>query len=67
MGDEIILELAEVPHQVTRLGRKILVLTAGMHLKIETSPGGDEILDVVVPEGKAWKVNVTIAVYERDA
>ena len=67
MGDEIILELAEVPHQVTRLGRKILVLTAGMHLKIETSPGGAELLDAVVPEGKTWQVDINLVITDNDA
>ena len=33
----------------------------GKRLKIETSPGGEEILDAAVPAGKKW-INVTICV-----
>ena len=39
-------------------------VAAGQSLKVETSPGGDDILDVECPAGKAWSVDITITVRE---
>ena len=39
---------------------------AGQRLKIETSPGGGEILDVEVPAGKKWNVYVKVDIQESD-
>jgi len=36
------------------------------HLKIETTPRGKEILNVVVPKGKKWDIRLTIAITETD-
>jgi len=37
---------------------------AGKRLKIETSPGGEEILDEEVPAGKSWKIRIAVSVEE---
>ena len=53
--------------------RKIIVgddefeLVAGGNLKIETSPGGEEILDETVPVGKTWAVRVFVHIVETNA
>jgi len=45
-------------------GTEEFVLLAGETLKIETSPGGDELLNVTAPEGKEWQVHITVDVVE---
>lgn len=54
-------------HEVRKDGDGTFEVTAGKHLKIETSPRGEEILNVVVPEGKVWTVTVSVRVIETDA
>ena len=39
----------------------------GKSITIETSPGGDEILDAECPEGKTWTISVNICIEEMDA
>ncbi len=38
----------------------------GKGIKIETSPGGAEILDETVPEGKKWRVYIHLEITETD-
>ena len=40
---------------------------AGKSLRIETTPGGSEILDEECPAGKAWTVSVNVIIKEVDA
>jgi len=42
-------------------------VSSGQALRIETSPGGREVLNAVVPEGKRWIVYVKVNVKEFDA
>lgn len=42
-------------------------MSSGQTLKIESSPGGEEILNVAVPEGKRWSVYVQVKIQEFDA
>lgn len=49
------------------IARGSVELSAGQHLKIETSPGGEELLDVVVPAGKVWSVVINVETLEGDA
>lgn len=42
-------------------------LAAAKHIKIETLPSGDEILDAVVPTDKIWDAYILITIRERDA
>jgi len=34
--------------------------TAGQEFKIETSPGGDELLELTVPAGKVYKISIRV-------
>ncbi len=56
--------IAETSHAT---GTDIFDLVAGKKLKIETSPGGEEILNIDVPAGKNWNVSVTVSYSETDA
>ena len=53
-----------LPARVTKQGSDAVTLTAGKHLKIETSPSGEELLDAEVPAGKTWTVTVSVHVVE---
>ena len=44
-----------------------ITISAGKSLKIETSPDGEDILDVECPEGKAWVARVIVEINETDA
>ena len=50
-----------------KAGHEVVNVTTGKTLKIETYPGGSEILDAACPEGKAWSVQVDVTVTETDA
>lgn len=54
----------EIINRVDRIGDDDFELTTGQSLKIETSPNGEEILDVTVPEGKTWNVHVAVVITE---
>lgn len=41
-------------------------LLAGQSLKIETSPNGEEILNIEVPVGKKWTVIISAFIREED-
>ena len=62
------MELTEesLPARMKRRGCQTFAMAAGKSLKIETSPSGEEILDVEVPTGKAWQVTVNVHVVETD-
>jgi len=53
--------------KVRRTGAGEASLVEGQSLRIETSPNGEELLNVVVPAGKTWKVNIAVVVDEIDA
>ena len=38
----------------------IVTATAGQDFKIETSPGGDEFLELTVPVGKVYTISVRV-------
>lgn len=40
---------------------------AGQSLKIETSPGGEELLNRECPVGKEWLVRIIVEIEETDA
>lgn len=65
--ERILLDVASNPATVTRAGDASGTLAAGTHLKVETNPGGDELLDYEVPAGKVAAVRVTVYVVETDA
>jgi len=55
------------PSVVEFLGNEDFNLSAGKSLKIESSPQGEEYLDVTVPEGKSWTVHIHLTIVETDA
>lgn len=61
------LNVTQTPAQTRLHGEEIgHIVNAGQTLKIETSPGGNEILDVTVPAGKQWSVIVNVDIRETD-
>ncbi len=57
----------QTPAKTKKTGEETnLVITAGQRLTIETSPGGAEILDDVVPAGKEWRATIGISIDEVD-
>ena len=50
-----------------KAGHEAVALTAGQSLKIETSPNGEDVLDIECPAGKAWSVQVDVTITETDA
>lgn len=63
------IELNEVSHpaRVIRFGDDTVVLAAGKHLKVETGPAGDELLDYTVPKGKAAECTIYVRIVETAA
>jgi hypothetical protein len=55
----------EAYHQHT--GDTLFVVSEGQRVRIETSPGGAEILDFLCPAGKQLDVKITIRINEVDA
>ncbi len=41
-----------------------LVVNAGQRFIIESSPGGEDILGSTIPEGKRWKISVSVSIDE---
>lgn len=58
----------EITAQTLRNGQQAgIIVDVGQKLKIETSPGGVEILNVGPAQGKEWtSVVVTVAIVEKD-
>jgi len=55
------------PSKVVKSGQEAgIPVPAGRSIKIETSPGGEEILDVECPVGKSWSVRVIVEIDETD-
>lgn len=52
------------PAKTTKSGTAVLEIPAGKNLKIETTPEGEEILNVTVPTGKKWTVNISVSITE---
>jgi hypothetical protein len=49
----------------TYAGTKITV-AAGQTIKIETSPAGEELLEITVPAGKVWTISTRLDVFEEE-
>jgi len=52
------------PAKTVLSGSGDFTVSSGKHLRVETSPGGEEIFDAVVPEGKTWSVVMSINIVE---
>ena len=48
-------------------GSAVVELEEGQELKIETSPQGVEVFAGSVPDGKVWKVRISLYIEEMDA
>ena len=55
-----------VPARNTFSGDQNLTVTAGQSLKIETSPQGVDCLNVKVPSGEEWSVNLYVQIVKTD-
>jgi len=55
-----------IPAKSNYSGSGNVEATAGQHFKIETTPNGVDVLDVVVPQGKTWKVKMDISIEETE-
>lgn len=51
-----------LPARNTKQGSTTVTVAAGKSLKIETTPGGEDILDVEVPAGETWTVSINVYV-----
>ena len=61
------LTVREITEETLKNGQQAgIVIDAGQSLKIETKPGGIEILNEEVPAGKEWNAVVTVAIVETD-
>ena len=49
-----------------KFGTDTFAMVAGKSLRIETTPGGVEVLDEECPPGKAWAVRVIVEITETD-
>lgn len=62
----MILDEQVYPHSIKR-GFESVMIEAGKALKVETSPNGEEILEVVCPPGKKWLARLEVTIKETDA
>jgi len=63
------IELSEYnwPQKVVKSGQEGgISVPAGKSLRIETSPEGEDILDVECPVGKTWLVRIIVEIEETD-
>ena len=63
----IVLVEEDRPARTVRSGADTFTIAAGTRLVVETSPGGGEILDTVVPAGKSWLVTASVYILETAA
>ena len=57
----------ERPSTVNDCYQGAVTLTAGQSFKIETSPGGEELLTITCPEDKVWRLSVRVEYKEENA
>lgn len=48
-------------------GSATVNVSAGQTLKIETSPDGIEVVEIVCPDGKKWSLHISVFVEESNA
>jgi len=62
------LETRQTTVQASRqkLGIGVYTIEPGKALRIETTPGGVEILDVECPAGSTWTVQISVIINELD-
>lgn len=62
----ITLNESELQPKLLKSGWDEFNLAAGKTLKVETSPDGEENLNVTCPRGKQWKVTISVSIEETD-
>lgn len=55
-----------VPASVKKAGQGSYVIAPEQSFKIETSPDGEDILDISPPAGKKWTISCKINIEESD-
>jgi len=55
-----------IPASVQKVGNTSFEVAAGKVLKVETSPSGDDILELTVPRGKRFIVDLWVKIQEID-
>ena len=63
----IVLSEYNIPVSRKLIGDEKIDAVAGQSVKIETSPNGEELLDITVPAGKKWYVTLYVKIEETDA
>ncbi len=64
--EPILLDIGLNPATTTRTGDASGVLASGTFLKVETNPGGDELLNYEVPVGKSAEVRIQVYIVETE-
>jgi len=59
--------VSNLPARSVYVGAQSVTVSAGQTFKIESSPGGVEVLDVEIPAGKTWTVEVMVNISESEA
>lgn len=61
------IEFSELAKSARLVGDDVVEMPAGQHLKVETTPAGEELLDYEIPAGKVGAVTVYVEVVLSDA
>lgn len=56
-----------IPASVKKAGQGRYIVTPEQSFKIESSPQGEDILEVSPPAGKQWAITVRVNIEESDA
>lgn len=60
--------IRDLPARKNHVGAQVVdALAAGKKFAIETSPGGEELVNYTVPAGKVARIAVTVIIDESDA
>lgn len=60
------LNFVEVPTYKKADASSTFVAEAGKIVKIETSPDGEELMNLEVPVGKQWEVTISVHIHEEN-
>lgn len=59
--------LTTIPEIAGGTGTIKIKVLAGTDIKIETTPGGEDVAQGTVPDGKVWDVKFVITIMQSDA
>lgn len=63
----IVLNEYDTAARVVKSGDDNIAVSAGQHLKIETTPGGEEVLNFEAPAGEDWTARIIVELTKADA